>query len=203
MNFSYIWCVPICCSYISYWCSNSHLWPGKTSLNWIPRNLAGTVPLICTASFINRDTRPVARSPFLHATRSAPRCEGYSPGPRGPRAAEMRAGTATGIRTLRSLTVPCSPPRSLQCLSCLVSVNWLKQRRTCCIRNQRHFIQLSRSEPLPMCNFRTLLLHKARHVYTQKRIYCQALQYEALTPRAAWNSPGKCGEGGAAFSPAP
>lgn len=43
-------------------------------------------------------------------------------------AAENSVGIAAVIRTLHFLTALCSLPRTLQCLFCLVSVNWLKRK---------------------------------------------------------------------------
>ena len=108
----------MCCSY--------HSWP-TLSGQWEPLNwtlsLWGTTLLVLTASFTDKETGSQLYPQVPPCTSDIQRGEKVC-------SALFRSASASGlgVRTLRSPAGLCSPPRSRQCRSGLVSVNWLKRK---------------------------------------------------------------------------
>lgn len=174
-----------------------HLWPVGTSLNW-NLSLLGTIPLFFTAYFTNKGTGcqfyPKVLSSVLSIQHNE-RCEGHFHTEREPKAVGNSAGIAMAIRTLHFLRVLCSLPQTLQCLFCLASVNWLKQKRTSCIKTQWFLYNCNTMSHFRCIIYAQYYFLKARHVHIQRHIYSYAFKHKVfyssscIPPYTAWNIP--------------
>lgn len=174
-----------------------HLWPVGTSLNWI-LNLLCTTPLVFTAYFTNKETGCQFYPKVLSSISSIQhnqRCAGHCHIKWESKAAENSAGIFMVIHTLHFLTVLCSLPRTLQCLFCLVSVNWLKQKRTSCIKIQWFLYNCNTVSHCGCIIYAQYYFLKARHVQIQRHIYSYAFKHEVfyssscIPPYTTWNIP--------------